>query len=67
MSLSRKHYEAVAGIIFDAVAVEDHDDKVWNGRQDAIHEIASTVAGYFASDNPAFDRQRFLKACGVEA
>lgn len=28
--------------------------------------VALFMAGFFANDNPRFDRQRFFKACGVE-
>jgi hypothetical protein len=29
--------------------------------------IADRLADYCAADNPAFDRARFLKACGVQS
>ena len=57
MSLSRKHYVAVAAILSEYTDNGTHTPGF----------IAEDLASYFASDNPAFDRQRFLKACGVEA
>lgn len=73
MSLSRKHYEAVAEIVADQSAyfadLSKHPanaDLVIGGQR-ATSEIATALASYFAADNERFDRARFLKACGVTA
>lgn len=50
MSMSRKHYVAIAR------AVDLADNKV---------DVAYNLASIFANDNPRFDRARFLEACGV--
>lgn len=50
MALSRKDYVAIADII---------------SKYETKAAIAGALADYFASDNPAFDRQRFLDATGA--
>jgi hypothetical protein len=54
MSLSRKHYCAVAAIIA----------KVGG---DNSQRYAIELADYFTADNPNFDRAQFLAACKVTA
>lgn len=68
MSLSRKHYEAIAAVVAEQAAeyagsVEDFSA----GGAWAVEQTAKNLATYFAADNPNFDRQRFLAACQVEA
>jgi hypothetical protein len=81
MSLSRKHYCAVAAVIgFEKdplVALSRIDDiaAVLPRKQGkAIRsivwgdgELVPQLADYFASDNPNFDRSRFLAACKVQS
>jgi hypothetical protein len=58
---SKKHYVAIAREIAELL-------KDLEGSNAAIHAVAllaSRVACIFKDDNPAFDRQRFLQACGV--
>lgn len=52
--LSRKHYKAIAKIIVDA-------GYKWLYRK----RISNDMADYFATDNPQFNRQKFLDACGI--
>lgn len=65
MSLSRKHYEAVADILLDSA--NDGAEPTYDQHDRAVLSVASRLADYFASDNERFDRGRFLKACGVQA
>jgi hypothetical protein len=65
MSLSRKHYCAVAAIIADAEDSIKGEDDISRGRWLANEHMAAQLADYFASDNPQFDRARFLAACKV--
>lgn len=60
MPMSRKHYVAVA--------------EKMASRMEEVHGSAETflllsvvrdLAGIFQADNPNFDRNRFLAACGV--
>jgi len=52
--MTRKHFQAVA----DALRVSD-------APPDAVRDIALALADVFAGQNPLFDRERFLTACGV--
>jgi hypothetical protein len=54
--LTRKVFEEQAAII------KKHLPKV--GREFS-HEMASDLADYFERENPRFDRERFLEACGL--
>ena len=70
MALSRKHFEAVARILESNNApVEDSTPgfiEGWEaGREAMRRDVANDLADYFATENPNFDRQRFLKACGL--
>jgi 2C-methyl-D-erythritol 2,4-cyclodiphosphate synthase len=53
--MTRKDYVAIAEAI--ALTVESYDDV-------AVHAVADAIASVFASDNPRFDRGKFLTACG---
>lgn len=59
--LSRKHYVAIASEFKTA-----YEDVADDGAAVVMADFARRLAGVFAGDNPAFDRERFLKACGVE-
>lgn len=57
--LSKRHYVAIAARI--------------KANMEAYHPYAipaaqwpQLLADYFASDNPRFDRAKFLAACGIE-
>jgi len=68
---TKRHYKAIAEIIKNntctALPEPNHDTLI---RIDAHKEagiwIALNLADYFAEDNPRFDRQRFLAACGIK-
>lgn len=65
MSLSRKHYTAIAAILKaqrDVLQGEDLGRPLVQGTCDSI---ARELAVLFKLDNPSFDRGRFLRACGV--
>lgn len=57
--MTRKDYVAVAKIIAD----NDSGMSIWTVRA----RIADALAEMFAADNPRFDRERFLKACGIKS
>lgn len=49
--MTRKHFEAIAAII--------------NSNADyQVQDVAEELASYFKSENPRFDRDRFMTACG---
>jgi len=54
--MTRKHFELIAAAIAAQVPAVGHS---------AALLIAASLADDFAFENPRFDRQRFLKACGV--
>lgn len=62
---SKRDYVAVARIIRDARddwgSPTTRDDPV----STALGQVASGLCSVFASDNPRFDRERFLAACGL--
>ena len=53
MSLSRKHYQAIADIIRTR----------GTSNKNQVENIKSDLAEYFQEDNPRFDKERFWKAC----
>lgn len=55
--MTRKHFIAIAAII-DA----RRDELTTEGI--LLLPLARDMADMFAADNPRFDRERFLKACG---
>ena len=61
--MTKKHYEAIAAIINDETITMQHEDGdtslvLW--KDDTVRRLTD----YFATDNPRFDRARFLEACG---
>lgn len=66
--MTRKDYELIARAIAtlrsiypDGAPVNDHDKGFEHGTKQAAQYIATALA----TDNNRFDRERFLKACGV--
>ena len=57
---TRQHYKAIAAIIRPHLLVSKIRE---DGAQ--VADIALELADYFAQDNPRFDRERFLEACGL--
>lgn len=57
--MTKKDYELIAGTINDYIFVNEAD------RSNAL-AIAEMLADSLYSDNPKFDRQRFLTACGIQ-
>ena len=69
--MTKKHYIAIAKIIEEQLnnaqlvnPLVSQDIK--EGAQIALSCIAESLADYFQDETPAFDRARFLAACGVE-
>ena len=65
---TRQHYEAIAEIIkrnTTRIRIEDVA-QVGNGLPCLHSHTVGDMVDYFAKDNPRFDRQKFLKACGIE-
>ena len=68
-AFSKRHYEAIAASIrhiADVYRFDPEDGTLADGARYAHHAQAHGLADTFATDNPNFNRARFLKACGVE-
>ena len=55
--MTRKDYKLIAEILRDSLDAIIDDL--------ALEALASNFADELAKDNPRFNRERFLKACGV--
>lgn len=71
MALSKKHYEQIAYSFkqqIDAIAAAKAEFYLVSDQDIAatryLRQLAEKLALDFAIDNPRFDRERFLKACG---
>ena len=58
--MTRKHYVAIAEII------ANNEFSHTTGGHNAIIAMANSMADYFKQDNPKFQPERFLTACGIE-
>lgn len=59
--MSRKHYESVANMVARLDATLSDPTQA---PDIAVRDHADDLADLFADDNPAFDRDRFIRACG---
>jgi len=57
--MTRKHYAAIAKVIARSVG-----NSTEMRERTAIASIVVGLADAFATDNPRFDRDKFLTACG---
>lgn len=70
--MTRKDYEKIAAVIegMSIVGAPENTGKdapmYLRGCREQIKTLADGMADMLAQDNPRFDRERFLKACGVE-
>lgn len=71
--MTRKHFEAIAAEFKKHIDFLDShhavaagfDDGYYTGYRYAVEVLAEAQADYFATQNPNFDRNRFLAACGI--
>lgn len=52
--------QIIEAVVGDGFTGADYD----RGWHDAVRGVGEKLADYFRSQNPFFDRQAFLKACG---
>lgn len=71
MALSKKHYEQFADRLqqqlndnHSALQAQTISLDVYQGVNDALLRLATKMCHDFKYDNPRFDRDRFLNACG---
>lgn len=62
MSFSRKHFETVASSISRTRMASTIGKK--QTPEQVLRLVATDLAATFAAENPRFDRERFMKACG---
>ncbi|MCK5614899.1 hypothetical protein KAR91_74240 [Candidatus Pacearchaeota archaeon] len=64
--LTKKDIKAIAEIIKNKLNVDECGNFDFDaGWGKALHKTAIQLANYFATQNPRFDRQKFLDACGL--
>lgn len=67
---SKRHYEPIATILNERLAAYKHNDCQYCDNSEvigALEGLSLEFCNHFSIDNPAFDRIRFLKACGVQS
>lgn len=57
MGMSRKHYEAIAGLINEQYSLS------WANGNAALRSLASGLSRYFKEENGNFQEEKFLDAC----
>lgn len=62
--MTAKDFELIARTL-NQVEVDEGDGDFTRGYACAVHDLAHDFASELAKTNPRFDRERFLKACGV--
>jgi len=62
--MTKKDYKLIASAFSERLSLAG---KIQNKKSRETHykELAQTLAEKLATENPRFDRQRFLSACGV--
>ena len=65
--MTKKHYTAIANIIrLQLRSADNHTRKEHREiERYADESTAHQLADYFATDNPRFNREMFLTACGL--
>ena len=63
--MTRKDYVLIAAQVRDMLLFEMQTQAYLDGAKAAHNSIAYRLAGALGQTNPRFDRERFLKACGV--
>lgn len=66
MAMSKKHYQAIARALYEAVQTQAHEDARIAAPSAARYLMAHVMEGIarvLAADNPRFDRERFVEAC----
>ena len=58
--LSKKHFERIAQII------KSENLTCADNTRFELRRLTNKLTDYFAEENPRFDKERFLLACGVK-
>ena len=65
--LTKKHYKAIAKIVKSRYTSYDPYDPEEDNMAYGIENLMWSLADYFAKDNPQFDKNKFLTACGLDS
>lgn len=58
--MTKKHYIKIAAVFKRAKELENNDEDAVQ----VLHDLAYDLCTFFKEDNPNFDRERFMTACG---
>lgn len=66
--MTKKDYELIAGAVVRTmhVASWDKNQVRKQAKFEALKLIAHDLSGSLYVDNPKFDREKFLKSCGIQ-
>lgn len=65
MTYTKKDYILVASVIHRAGFIEDKNQVKNQAKKDALRLVAYNFIGEFRNNNPKFDEDKFLSACGI--
>lgn len=60
--MTKKHFEAIAKILALRAGFNESTIEFDAGYNLAVARLANDMADYFETENPLFDRERFLRA-----
>jgi hypothetical protein len=65
---SKSHYEVIARCVVETALKQQGnvDDLEWRGAMGCYKDFAKNLAVMFAKDNPNFNANKFLIACGFQ-
>ena len=64
--MTRQHFVAIAAVLLSEKPPRVAGDRWSDGARDEWSTIVLNMASMCAKQNPRFDRDRFLSACGME-
>jgi hypothetical protein len=64
--MTKKHFIAIARMLANRYGFNYSTIDFDNGYNAAVENIAKDLADYFEDENPRFDRDTFLAACGLK-
>ncbi len=65
--MTRKDYVLIAAALRDTLLIDCPTESYLQGAKAAHVSAVTRLADSLARDNPRFDRERFLKAAGVQS